>query len=147
MGDTQPKGSITEDRRELDALLRYLKTPLYHEVRPITGKAFYGRETRELALCSAERKHCDLPRNVDGSEQPCWLEFTDVAADTVARLTGGKRIEIGEYWVEGEGRIAVLPGSFGHANQFTCQVEMQSVRAFGKGPPWFWETPPEIGQL
>lgn len=101
----------------------------------------FGFETSMIGVCGDKRSSCRVPVNVDGSEQPCWLVLSKKASEDADRLVGRQR-EDGEYWIEGSGRIAVRPGGFGHLGAYTCQVEMQAVRAFEEGPPWLWALPP-----
>lgn len=136
-GQTAGAASSKQD----EELRRYLETPQYGGTRPLSGKAMFGRETSIIGLCDKGRADCELPRNVDGSEQPCWLEFTERASADRRRLTRANYPEDGEYWIEGEGRVAVQPGGFGHLSEYTCQVELVSVRVIETGPPHFWQPP------
>lgn len=125
-----------------EELRRYLDTPQYGLEHALAGKMMFGQEMSIIGLCDRKRAACELPRNVDGSEQPCWLTFTERGSTHLKRMSRTDYVEDGEYWIEGIGRIAVHPGGFGHMSGYTCQVELSSVRAFEVGPPHFWELPP-----
>jgi hypothetical protein len=139
---TGPSESEKAKLKEYDQLMTYLQTPAYGASRPISGKIMFGQETSMIGLCRTERTTCVLPTNVDGSDQPCWLVFTGAGTASLERLTGRRDPGDGEYWIEGDGRIAVEPGGFGHLSRYTCQVEVSRVRAFEEGPPWMWSPPP-----
>jgi hypothetical protein len=136
---------VAGEHQELMKWRSYWTTPIYGEERPISGKAAFGREARELALCSEPRDRCTMPINVDGSEHTCWLEFTDAAIDAETKLLHGKSMKpfFDEYWLEGTGRIALFPGSFGNGG-YTCQVQVSSLRVFEHGSPWFWGPPSKV---
>jgi hypothetical protein len=144
-GVDQGQAASGAGTNEIDELRAFLNTPQYEPIRRISGKAMFGQETSIIGVCESERATCKLPLNIDGFEQPCWLEFTKRASADLERLAGVTYLENGEYWINGAGRIAVRPGLFGHLNKYTCQVEMTSVAEFETGPPHFWEPPPPTG--
>jgi len=135
----QPKSA--PDKR-FDELVEYLSTPQYGPVRAITGKAMFGFEVSDIALCHAPRKKCTLPINVDGSEQLCWVVASGEANKALASQPYASRDWQGEFWIEGHGRIAVRPGMFGHLGGYTCQVELTKIDVIEKGPPWILGPPP-----
>jgi len=139
-----PDEAQRDKLKHYDELIAYLETPSYGLPRAITGKAVYGQETTMIGLCRTERRACVAPTNVDGSDQPCWLVFTEAGAASLAKATGRQYQQDGEYWIEGEGRIAVRPGGFGHLSEYGCQVEISHVRVFEEGPPWMWSPPPPV---
>ena len=106
----------------------YFLLPKYGEPTEIKGQYWAHWERSSINLCS-ERRGCRVPRNVDGSEQSCWTVFVGEAATAMSA-----ELKEGEYWIEGTGRIAVLPGSFGHLNQYTCQVEISEVETLFTQP-------------
>lgn len=138
----EPHEQTLTEPAETDRLREYALTPRYGPVKAISGKAMFGQETSIIGLCSDRREKCTLPVNIDGSEEACWLAFTKESSADIERLHGQAYVENGEYWIEGEGRVAARPGGFGHLGAYTCQVEIKSVVTFEIGPPYFWEPPP-----
>lgn len=127
-----------------DQLVRYLETPQYGPVVKIAGKTLFHLETSAIGLCKVERAKCTIPTNVDGSDQPCWLDFSDKVSKFLADRKISFGVGEGDYWIEGQGRIAVQPGHFGHLGEYTCQVEVTHIDLIEKGPPWMWGPPPPI---
>ena len=103
------------------------RSPQYGDVRRLSGQYSSSVEGSALNLCD-DRDVCYLQRNVDGSEQTCWTVFAN-ESDTLLRQNDE---EYAKFWVEGNGRIAVLPGSFGHLGQYTCQVEITDLTVSDK---------------
>ena len=118
-----------------EAAVHFMK-PVYGEVQPISGEYSSFIETSAISLCN-DVNNCQPPRNIDGSIQSCWVEFADASNPDKFYADVGT----GSYWVEGRGRIAVLPGSFGHLGQYTCQIEMsridrvEQMRGYYEPPP------------
>jgi hypothetical protein len=101
-----------------DGLLNYLETPQYRGPRRLRGAVTLDFEVSLIEICDNEAGPCRPHRNIDGSEQACWLEFAPSARrDLPARPADGL------YLAEITGRLAVQPGMFGHLSQYTCQVE------------------------
>lgn len=123
-------------------LLRMLETPQYSEPGTIAGLASFGREMVQIGVCRNGEETCSMPINVDGSEQPCWLEFRPSAEADLKKIGIVGRIEDGSYWLKGQGRIATRPGLFGHLNSYTCQVELQRVTSLKPTRPWAAPPPP-----
>lgn len=111
-----------------------LPTPLYGHVVQISGMVFFGPEAQDINICVNGEEKCKPRPNVDGSPQPCWLEFTSSANDDIRRLKFDIPMKDGEYLFRGQGRIAVRPGQFGHLNMYTCQVELKHVTKIS--PQW-----------
>lgn len=111
----------------IDPWEQYLATPQYGDLVGINGRVSVGREASEINICVDGKEKCDGPFNVDGSPQPCWLEFEPSAEQDIKNFGVPGTLEDGNYWLKGQGRIAVHPGLFGHLNSYTCQVELQRV--------------------
>jgi hypothetical protein len=97
-------------------------------------------EVGAFHLCDTVRQLCASTLKV---EDGCWLVFTETSAEQVDRLEPNlfKPDEFGEAWVEGDGRVAREPGSFGHLNQYPCQVELTTVRKVDPKPPFVFPNP------
>lgn len=128
--------------RHYRELLKILETPQYSQAVEITGIASFGPEMVEIGLCPFGKETCDMPINVDGTFQPCWLVFRSNAEKDLEGMGIVKRIEDGSYRVRGLGRIATQPGLFGHLSSYTCQVELESITSFK--PTRHWLAPPPL---
>lgn len=116
-GPVQTNETQTADRGRGE-LLNYLETPQYGGPRRLRGAVTLGFEASLIEICDNEAGPCRPHRNIDGLDQPCWLEVAPSARrDLPPRLADGL------YLAEITARIAVQPGMFGHLNQYTCQVE------------------------
>ncbi|MFC4256376.1 hypothetical protein GRI97_10385 [Altererythrobacter xixiisoli] len=45
----------------------------------------------------------------------------------------------GELWIEGIGRTATKPGSFGHLGAYHCQIEIMRIDRIDAGPPHMFD--------
>ncbi|MBA4767584.1 MAG: hypothetical protein H2049_08105 [Porphyrobacter sp.] len=113
-----------------ESWLEHYSTPQYGEERSVSGKYFSAFEASTINLCD-DRSNCPMRLNVDGSLQTCWVEFAP-SASVPTRVFDDKGS--GSYWLSGTGRIAVLPGSFGHLGGYTCQVEMTKIDKLEESP-------------
>lgn len=105
-----------------DEAFEHFFEPQYGEDQFISGEFSWYFETSAIELCD-NRNDCIPHRNVDGTVQSCWVDFVkDAGKDR--RLAEAKD---GSFWLEGRGRVAVLPGSFGHLGEYTCQIEMSRI--------------------
>ena len=96
--------------------------PSYGAVRPVQAYWSAGIETSEITFCERRGEQC---HTYGGS---CWAEFTDQAYREVRDIIGRDRAaEGGEFWLEGEGRMAKPPGPFGHTDAYPCQMELTAV--------------------
>lgn len=120
-------GGERDDFSTLDAILDYYNNPQYGDQLEISGEFYSFFETSAINLCE-DRNKCWMRRNVDGSVQTCWVEFADTPE--IARALDD--LEDGSYWIDGIGKIAVFPGSFGHMGGYTCQVEISELKEFTK---------------
>ena len=118
---------LTFDSEE--SWLEHHSTPQYGDERKISGQYLAAFEASTINLCE-DRTGCPIRRNVDGSEQECWVEFAASASVPKRLFTE----EAGSYWLSGTGRIAVLPGSFGHLSGYTCQVEITKIDELEESP-------------
>ena len=110
-------------KEQLAARDEFWRTPRYGDIKPVRGEI----TTSGIRLCQSNRVHCVWPRNADGSEQSCSIN--SLPENWPAGLPDGSDpTEYGEYWFEGDARIAILPGSFGHSGQQTCQIEIHKTR-------------------
>ncbi|MEL6709413.1 MAG: hypothetical protein AAFP79_14140 [Pseudomonadota bacterium] len=109
---------------EEDWIAHFLE-PQYGPVQSISGVYSASFETSAINLCDKEEA-CPLRRNVDGSQQLCWVDFQPEAKGTYLL----KNLEDGFYWLKAKGRIAVRPGSFGHLGGYTCQIEITEIDRF-----------------
>ena len=117
-GSNETAGLAAEHQRLLD----YLETPLYREPTRVRGFVTLGFETSAIDICDNPEGRCVPHRNVDGSNQQCWLDFADSAARDLPQP-----VPDGNYQVLLTGRIAAQPGMFGHLNQYSCQVEAITI--------------------
>lgn len=117
---------------QLAAEKKFWRSPRYGEIKAVRGEVFQGFETSAIRLCEVDRESCVPPRNADGSEQWCWLTSYVPKDAPLDRPVGPDFTEGGEYWFEGDVRIAVRPGSFGHLGEYTCQVQIHNTRVLTK---------------
>lgn len=131
-GDVRSNSAEEARLQGHEELIRYLSTPQYGPQRPVSGFLHVAPETFSLGLCDDDSDSCRVHKNVDGSEQSCWANLTEAGSASLEKLH--PHLGEGRYWIEGEARIAVRPGQFGHLGEYTCQVELIHVRVFEKAP-------------
>lgn len=119
---------LTFDSEE--SWLEHYSAPQYGEERRVFGKYLSAFEASTINLCD-DLSNCPMRLNVDGSLQTCWVEFAP-SASVPKRVFDDEGS--GSYWLSGTGRIAVLPGSFGHLGGYTCQVEMTKIDKLEESP-------------
>ena len=121
-------GTGTDER---EALINYLEAPQYGVPVRLRGVVGWGFETSSIDICDNASGPCVRHRNVDGAAQNCWLELAPSAANDLPR----EHLD-GNFLIELTGRVATLPGLFGHLGEHSCQIEalrIHSLRTTGAG--------------
>lgn len=116
------------DSARLDFEKRLL--PRYEQERPFRGTYYSGFERQVITLCLDTQEPCATPVHPKGGPLECWVEWTKSASAELERLSQSLDGGWGAVqWarLEGRGRLATMPGGFGHLGMYMCQIEISSL--------------------
>ena len=117
--------------------------------RSFKGKALWGVEDVFIILCSVPRNEC---KHLQPDEQlrMCALSFSDAGLESLRNHRyerDGFGTPAGEVWLEGIGVQKFGRGGYGHLGAHPCEVRVEKINYLDRGPPWFFEPPPNNGNL